>query len=485
MYQSFLKKLTLRTILLLALCALLNACGIIARKTILNGLKKDIEQNDYPFPYHLFNADEYENFIGKALPVTKPYLNNRLTQKIEEYVEQRYPHRLQAAREGITSTEQLINYLEATGLLEEIEMSRQQVQQQLPTEEALQSTRLKPVADHVRFMGAMPPPAPVRYAAEYEPISATLVSFPIYYPSAWKAHADLIATIADEIRVIVAVPNEHWQQGVLLYLQAHDAFSDNVLFSLVPTDDVWVRDYGPTTVLAGSDQQPVLLWNKYHETYQPHRKLDADFGLNMGRYLDMPVYRLPLIVEGGNFLTDGEGTMVMFNSVLYHNPDQHEDLIKQTIRQYFGCERLLLFPALAGELTGHIDMVVKFVDVKTVLVAEAYPTHRWHHDFEAIADRLASTQSATGSNYRVIRVPIANTKKDDTNFYSYVNSLIVNRKVIVPTFARPLADSTALSIYRQAFPDKTMLGIDFSRHPVGAIHCQTKDIPAKSTIAFP
>src|SRR5436190_1185876 len=62
---------------------------------------------------------------------------------------------------------------------------------------------------------------------------------------------------------------------------------------------------------------------------------------------------------------------------------------------------------------------------------------------------------------------------DDTNFY------IANSCVLVPTFADP-ADEAALSILRESFPNRRVIGIDCREliWGLGAFHCLTQQQPA-------
>src|SRR5262249_1933529 len=58
---------------------------------------------------------------------------------------------------------------------------------------------------------------------------------------------------------------------------------------------------------------------------------------------------------------------------------------------------------------------------------------------------------------------------------SYANFYIANKCVLVPTFADP-NDEVALSVMRQCFPDRLVIGIDCREliWGVGPFHCLTQ-----------
>ena len=62
---------------------------------------------------------------------------------------------------------------------------------------------------------------------------------------------------------------------------------------------------------------------------------------------------------------------------------------------------------------------------------------------------------------------------------TYANFLVTGGAVIVPVYNQPEKDQQALSIIREAFPDRELIAIDarviIRQH--GSIHCLTMQIP--------
>ena len=444
-------------------------------------IKKQVEtqaidyfvQNDFSMPFQTFTTFTYENIIGNAVPWAKKYLDESVATNLENSVKEKYAYRYEAAIEGISSNEDIVGYLQKTGLINEIKLSKEEILNKLSDLDT-SATAIVPRSSFTKAYMNQAPDLLVRLPAEYEPIESVFVSFPILYPSQWKTHLALISAISKEATTIVLVPDVYWHKAVLLYLQKANLDLNNIRFAYVKTDDVWIRDYGPTSVIT-SNGGKAFIWNNYYEMYTSYAKLSADAASELGRYYDVPVYRVPLVVEGGNIISDGKGTVIMFDSVLKNNPDYDVEKLENVMKEYYGCNNLILLPSLKGELTGHVDMVVKFVDNDTLMVAESEPSFQWYQNFEDIADMLSKTKSSTGLNYKIIRMKLAPGGTDSERFWSYINSLTVNGSVIVPIFGVE-EDNAALELYKKAMPGYNVVGVDMSNYPVGSVHCQTKEM---------
>ncbi len=463
--------------------AILLAGGILGwwlpKKIVPIFIEKKIvkETHGFDFPFHTLNNKSLRTFIGTAEPKIYPYLNDKLLSRINARIRGEHSLYIQAAVKGINTDAKMVDYLEKSGLLNEMKITSNEAIQSFKLIDCAMN-KLTQEAGFARYNPISPPDLPVRLPAEFEPIGAVVLSFPIYYPLCWETHSEFIKQITSKASAFVIVPNECWQKAATLYLTQKNIRLESVKFLHFLTDDVWTRDYGPTTVLSGGNERPVFIWNPYYIIDQAYYKFDADATAALSMILDVPAYRLPMVIEGGNIITDGKGTMIMAESVLDINPDIDKERLEQIVKDYFGCSRLVTFPPLKGELTGHIDMLVKFVDEDALMVISSKKGYKWYDDFENMAKRLAQIKSVNGKNYTIVRVPMPEIDNSAYNFWSYVNSLTVNKKVIVPIF-NVQEDKKALEIYKTAMPGYEIVGIDFHRYPVGSVHCQSKEIYKK------
>jgi len=327
----------------------------------------------------------------------------------------------------------------------------------------------------VTYRGAV---APRGFAlpAEHGPISGVLLSWPINYPSRWARHAEFARLIGEAgAKAVILAPSKTWCAVIHAYLSATGAEPTQVVFLPAPTDDVWIRDFGPHIVTSG-DGRAAIVASPYAPSGQNFEKWNNEAPLAIAEALGLDFYRLPLIVEGGNLVSDGAGTMVLFDSVLHNNPELSQAEVERLVEAWFGVSRVLIFPHLENEITGHIDMVVKFHDAETVLVADAAPDFKWKQNFDHVAETLGRTPSGTGAPYRVIRVPVVPRPGKAVEFWSYINSLTVNDTIILPLFD-PAHDRKAVEIY-ESLGTHRIVGVGFRDFPLGSVHCQSKEIPA-------
>ena len=62
---------------------------------------------------------------------------------------------------------------------------------------------------------------------------------------------------------------------------------------------------------------------------------------------------------------------------------------------------------------------------------------------------------------------------------SYLNFLLLNGAVLVPTYGQPVLDQDALEIIEDCFPDREVVGFDCSEiiHEGGTLHCMSQNQP--------
>lgn len=435
------------------------------------------EYSDYlPLPYHLFTPSSIRTMIGEALPELYPLLDDKMMERVYRQGMLKNKIQVEFAKTPPSSDNKIIEYMDKTGLLAELKTTPAGALKKIQSIDLLRHA-LKAKSPYAEYYPSSTPDGEVVLPAEFTPIKAVLLQWPIYYNYNWILHAQLTEAITTgNAEAHIVIPNEYWQKGVELYLSMNNISLKRIRFIHAPIDNVWVRDCGPTAVYQKKTGKMCLIANPYLPNGEPYHKRDQEIPVEIGRYYGNPVYRLPFVIEGGNIISDGKGTSIMFDSVLKRNPDMTVETIKSILKSYFGINRLIMLECLTGEITGHVDMVVRFINTDTVMVAKSEPGYKWHKDFETIASKLSKEHSSNDKMYTVIRVPIADNDNDSVNFWSYINSLIVNDVVIVPIFGVP-QDSIALDIYRKAMPNYKIISIKMSNYQVGSVHCQTKEIP--------
>lgn len=215
-------------------------------------------------------------------------------------------------------------------------------------------------------------------------------------------------------------------------------------------------------------------------------------------------YKAPLIMEGGSFHVDGEGTVLTTEECLLspgRNPDLTREQIEEHLRDYLNVEKVIWLGKGIDpdETNGHVDDVACFVRPGVVMAAVTDDKDDWR--YELLQDnlrRLRETTDAKGRKLEVITLPmpaILEITEDeawgidsaegtiprrpgDKTAASYLNFLIVNGGIILPTFDDPY-DNPARGIVAGAFPDREVVTVPGREIVLGGgnVHCITQQQP--------
>ena len=260
--------------------------------------------------------------------------------------------------------------------------------------------------------------------------------------------------------------------------------TSNIKYIYGSFNTIWARDYGPWAIYKNvADSVSLVDW-----IYNRPRPQDDQIPTLLSNYLSIPIYSTTtapyaLTHTGGNFMTDGNGTGFSSKLVLNENSALSEAQVDTIMRKFMGIKRYPKMETLPYDQIHHIDMHIKLLDEETLLVSQ-YPA--------GVADGpgieanlqyiLTNFQTCYGKPYKVVRIlappgPNGQYPNNGGDYRTYTNSLIINKTVLVPTYA-PQYDSTALRIYREAMPGYKIYGIDCNAiiPSLGAIHCITKEI---------
>lgn len=315
-----------------------------------------------------------------------------------------------------------------------------------------------------------PPVGPIHLPAEHQIMRGALVHWPTGYPKRWLQHAQLVSHITSGGEAHIVVRDETWARLVLSYLKIQDVRLSLVKLIIAPTDDLWVRDSGPTLVNTGRGRAAIA--NVYIPNGLGYHRRDTEAAIMVAQAWGLETHRLPLIVEGGNLVPDGNGTLFMCDSVYAHNPDVNKAQLDHIMRLWFGITQVVILPTLPGDITGHADIIIKVAEPNVLLVTQAPKGHKWHDALEEVVRRIAETVICDGGAWQIFRMPIPFADQE----WTYVNALTVNGVIIAPAYGDE-ADAVALQIFNKASPTRRVCWVDYRAFMTGAVHCQTKEIP--------
>lgn len=300
---------------------------------------------------------------------------------------------------------------------------------------------------------------------EYAPVEAVWIAWN-FDPATWHIYSPLIDEIQAVAKAYLLVPDslhEAYLQGLLI----NDSIPlQNIVFFRTPTERIWIRDHGPITVTDAA----TLAFLDFDDF--ANSGIDEDLPTRLAQLLGIDSYEIDLIFDGGNIMVDNYNNLFCTKRLYTRNPNLTQDSIKQILHAYMGIDSVHALCALANDYWGHIDMQMKLLDDTTVVISHYDPYHPSHDSTESNFQYVQSLVNPLGGSYRIERLPTSGALKN------YANSLIVNDKIIIPTYDHP-NDSIALQIYQVLKPDHQIASINCSTIIAweGAIHCITMQHP--------
>ncbi len=310
-----------------------------------------------------------------------------------------------------------------------------------------------------------PPGGWVETGGEFEQLRGVFVTW--IYGSYNSIFREIVREAGEVSKVYIVVGSTNEQNNITAYLQANSIPLDSIVFYVWPRNSIWVRDYGPWFMRKQDNSEGIIDF-----IYNRPRPLDDTIPWRIGQAWGMSVYGSPLEHAGGNFMVDGLGTGFASTLIYEENPQFSATEIDSLMLAYSGLDQFIVLPRINIEYTGHIDLWTKTLNDTLVMVGEYAPGHPNYTLLNDNADSISNCKNREGFPYRVARIPMPWSTSNAPP--SYLNSLMVNNKVLVPIY-NLAEDSTALSIYEQLLPDYEVIGIDCS--PMsgsgGAIHCIT------------
>ncbi len=352
------------------------------------------------------------------------------------------------------------------------------------------------------ILSGLPRALGYRMPAEWSPHNATWMSWP-FDDEMWHGHlrevraeyTQLVKTLSrfDPVHLLVRDPEARSSAAEALQGVARVKLHD------VPLDDVWLRDNGPIFLTrslsenlspAAGPLPPVapVKWefNAWGDKYD--WELDNQAAKEITRFLDLPSFENPLIMEGGSLEVNGQGLCLTTEQCLLspkRNPQLGKAEIEAALRDYLGIDQLVwLKLGLEGDHTdGHIDTITRFADEQTILHSQCLDRSDVNYErMEENKEILKKLRLPNGKGCELIDLPLPRERlelADGTRLPpTYANFYVANGAVLVPQYGDP-SDEPALAILRQAFSKHQVIGLP-SRFIItggGSFHCLTQQEP--------
>jgi agmatine/peptidylarginine deiminase len=259
----------------------------------------------------------------------------------------------------------------------------------------------------------------------------------------------------------------------------------------LPTNDLWIRDYGPLVIHEGLDCRLIdFRFNGWGGKY-PHAE-DDQVTRRLGErgiWGTHAVDSCPEILEGGSIEGDGQGTVLATRRCLV-NPNRgarDETQVEALLGHRLGIHRVLWIDsgAIPGDDTdGHVDTLVRLASPRVLIHqgGEGHPDPIVRRDLAALSRELSGWIRPDGQPYDRIELPSPGQVTDPCGRplpATYANFLILNEALLIPQYG-VATDLRAADLLCRAFPGRQPYLID--ARPLitqyGSLHCASLQLPA-------
>ncbi len=263
-------------------------------------------------------------------------------------------------------------------------------------------------------------------------------------------------------------------------------------------DDAWMRDIGPTFVVSDEGELAAVDWvfNGWGAQDWATWEHDSKIASYVADLAGVPVHSSPLVNEGGGIHVDGEGTVLLTETVQLgpeRNPEWSREQVEAEIHAKLGTTKAIWlkrglaadYPPHGFGTLGHVDIVAAFAAPGVVVVhTQPDPTHPDHEPCRENVEFLRTQTDAKGRPLEVIEIPAPTKLREEEGGwadYSYINHYLCNGGVVLCAFDDP-RDEHAAGIFRRLFPDRTVTLVDARTIFAGGggIHCITQQQPRTS-----
>ncbi|MBN1979905.1 MAG: agmatine deiminase family protein [Chitinivibrionales bacterium] len=337
-----------------------------------------------------------------------------------------------------------------------------------------------------------------RMCAEWEPALGTLIRWPLGIPSS------LVIELAKDDSLYVTVASQQQEDEARSQFSSWGVNLKNCVFIRAKTNTHWTRDWGPQGIFDEKGSAAILdpifkgyphvvgcsFFENYSESEQSEQIVNHAYRResSSGGYQDddaansfvaervgIARRQFQNYLTGGNIAVDGMNTAISTRLMIDENaPLCNEETFKNNAKSAMGITNFHIVEKPEIQGIQHIDCYAKFLDEETILLKEVDKNNPEYKCVERLYGELRALKSCYGRPYKISRILCG--PYQNSNVAAYTNSLILNRKVLVPFFGIA-SDQVALETFKRAMPGYTVIGIEYkSWYYYDALHCRTMGI---------
>ena len=307
-------------------------------------------------------------------------------------------------------------------------------------------------------------------------------------PEVQRNLAAIAKTIAKYEPVSILVRSQDYDIAVELLggLDNHNFPIELIEFQM---NDLWIRDTGPAFVINNNGDQAAINFNFNgwgEDQAFEYDALVADF---VATTAGVKSTQSSLVLEGGCFELDGQGTAIMTESCILNdnrNPSKSKAQVEEELKALLGLDKIIWLQGIKGKdiTDGHTDFYARFAKPGVVVVSR--DIDRSSYDYKITRQNIDILSSSTDAQGKPIELVILDTPWDINTKYGtkdfaagYVGYYVCNGAIIMQKFGDKKADAAAKKALQSVFPEHYIeqLAIDGIASGGGSIHCATQQEP--------
>lgn len=334
-----------------------------------------------------------------------------------------------------------------------------------------------------------------RLASEWESQDAIVLVWP-HRHSDWAPTLEQVEPVYLELCkyigrhqaiILIAYDDAHVQE-VRDKLDEAGIDCERMSFAAIPTNDTWIRDYGP--VCTGSGPRKLLLDFRFDGWGQQYRwQLDDAVNARLGSDLQIKAAyrRVDQVLEAGNIEMNTQGVLLSSRTCFGRGgslADTEFAMLKRQLKGWLGCSQIHWLDGvrLAGDDTGgHVDTLARFC-ADDVIAYSACQNQRDpnHATLDRLSVQIGKINRQGDSRYELVPLPLPDPLSlcGQQLPATYTNFLVTNHQVLVPVF-HDQQDDFALRLLDELFPDREIIDIESQAliSQRGGLHCAAMHIP--------
>ena len=241
--------------------------------------------------------------------------------------------------------------------------------------------------------------------------------------------------------------------------------------------DIWIRDWMPAYGLVSSK---AMYKPSYMHKYPKEAHLHNLAGSSIAQQLIGDFSLLPLIWDMGNLTHNGDGKAVITKRILADNPEFSENDIRTMLMEELGLDTIAFVDEEYGDVTGHIDGTMRFIDERTIAVG-MYPDCCIEEN-RSVERMIAQVNAQFNDDITFVLVAQGKPSSGMSDgigsaFGNHINFARVRNEIFMPFYGIP-EDIMAVDALAKALPDVEIIPVVHELMGMlsdlgGVLHCMT------------